>query len=166
MSEFKWYRISFHDTAMSFDSIPLSENKTLPDVMCEELYKAALNLLLPTKKDLVDILITMKTKQVIQSMMLLSDSPILGLGISRCSFLFPHDVYIPSKYDLELGSIAGTLSDKMLSHNNCTFVVNVTIKLGVSRLSSEEVPTVQKFNPKKFIGLMDGSTKASKVKSP
>ncbi|DBA36958.1 TPA_asm: M [Baccharis alphacytorhabdovirus 1] len=161
MSNPLWYRLTFHDSKMEYDSeIPDKETREHKHT-CSDLFLSGLKMLFSGEEGLQDVMTNMEKKNIITHIMMLTDSSILGLDIIRCSYVFPSEVYIPSSHILPIGTREETIRDKLVEHDGKMFVANINLRIGIAEMDPKDVPCVMKFNPRKFIGIMDSTSQLS-----
>ncbi|UZP80989.1 matrix protein [Alphacytorhabdovirus ribes] len=155
LNTLSWYRLSFKDSYWRFDSTDITNDSTICSLKSKELFSSGLKNLFPNETSLVEILSQMEEKDEIMKMNLIADSDLLGHGIMRCEFIFPKEVYIPSRHDLSTGMKEAALDNRVVTLHGMTYISSGNLKIGISKLTPEMKTIVLNSNPKAFIGCMD-----------
>ncbi|DBA37039.1 TPA_asm: M [Hedera alphacytorhabdovirus 1] len=155
LNNLRWYRLSFKNTYWRFDSVDKTKCSELCSAKSKELFSSGLKSMFPNELGFVEILSQMEAKGEILKMNLLADSDILGQGISRCEFIFPKEVYIPTTHKLTTGIKEAEMDNRIVKLHDAIFVSSGHITVGVAMLTSEMKINLQKVDPKAFIGCMD-----------
>ncbi|DBA37032.1 TPA_asm: M [Geum alphacytorhabdovirus 1] len=155
LTNLKWYRLSFKNTYWRFDSVDKNKCSEMCSLKSKELFSSGLKSMFPSETGLVEILSQMELKGEILKMNLLADSDILGQGISRCEFIFPKEVYIPTCHTLTTGMKEAEMDNRIVKLHDAVFISSGRITVGIAMLNSEMKCQLQKVDPKAFIGCMD-----------
>nr|DBA37204.1 TPA_asm: M [Tolmeia alphacytorhabdovirus 1] len=157
INSLSWYRLSFKDSFWRFDSVDGGCDSGICPTKSKELFGSGLKELFPKEALLIDILTQMESKHEIMKMDVIADSDFLGPEILRCEFLFPKEVYIPTRHLLTVGTKEATPDNRVVSIHGKTYISSGHMNIGVAKLTLEMKKLLQTTNPKAFIGCMDSN---------
>ncbi|UJP29480.1 matrix protein [Strawberry virus 2] len=157
MNPMSWYRLSFKESFWRFDAVESDGSATICSVKSKELFSSGLKEIFPKDPELVEILSKMEEKNEIHKLNLTADSDMLGIGVSRCEFLFPKEVFIPSSHKLSSGIKEATLDNRVVTIHNKVYITCGHLKIGISQLTADMKKIMYINSPKSFIGCMDGN---------
>nr|DBA37071.1 TPA_asm: M [Morinda alphacytorhabdovirus 1_Mor] len=151
-----WVRINFFDSNVTFDV------KREPKVNAPPLQQVGDDILisgiktnLPSYPELVEIIVNLVKTNNINRIVMRSDSVFLGSGVLRYSVIFPSEVFLPTFHELENGTIIKSTRDGLVLYKGEQFLANIYLKIGVSSIDPDDIPIIQSFKSKRFVGFMD-----------
>ncbi|ATS17311.1 matrix protein [Cabbage cytorhabdovirus 1] len=155
LSTFHWYRLTFYDSVISFD---IPHEKTIEDqnaATCPVLYQTAISTALNQKSGLVEIMKNLENKRVITHVSMVAHSEFFGPGTIRCSYVFPNEVFIPTRHTLDHGLVNYTKENALVAYKGLDFIANVMLKIGTAEVSPGDIKMLRGAKPNSFVGFMD-----------
>nr|DBA37078.1 TPA_asm: M [Morinda alphacytorhabdovirus 1_Ile] len=151
-----WVRINFFDSTVTFD-VKREPRMTTPPLqqVGDDILISGIKTNLSNHPELVEIIINLVKTNNINRIVMRSDSVYLGSGILRYSVIFPSEVFLPTFHELENGTIIKSTKDGLVLYKGEQFLANIHLKIGVSSIDSDDIPIIQYFKSKRFVGFMD-----------